>query len=162
MTTQMRLSPHDNRLYSVARDIVHNWKPVMEHIAGVIDDQRWKELQEVLDAGNISHDEVGEALSCFMIYNASAAVKSPDNNDMLTALQTSGFLACKPLAQVAVMALIGQAYAGIQFAGIRDACLGTDKPLLDIQELVKAADEIRGRKRTLLSKLWRVLKDHFK
>jgi len=162
MSMQAVMSPGDPRLYNVNRDIVHNWVSVLNHIAGIVDDKRWKELQQLLDEGNVSDEEVGHALSMFMLYTSSAADKDKVDMTMEAVLKASGFLDCKPLAQVAVMALIGQAYAGIQYVGIREASLGTDKPLLEVKDLIKAANQQRGRKASLWYKLYRVVKEHFK
>jgi hypothetical protein len=66
---------------------------------------------------------------------------------MHDSIEASGFFACKPAAQVAVLAMIGTAYAGIQFAGVRDASISVggkvDGPLASLEQLLEYADRFR-------------------
>jgi hypothetical protein len=139
------MSSSDSRLYSVNRDVAHNFKQVMDLVAGRLEDQQWVELTEVLTRENVSMDDLGEACGCYCTYLASAAT-NPELS-MQASIEASGFFACKPAAQVAVMATIGTAYAGIQFAGIRDASISAngkvEGPMASVEQLLVHADRFR-------------------
>jgi|694.fasta_scaffold29027_11 hypothetical protein len=145
MSLQARMSSSDNRLYNVNRDVAHNFTQVMSLVAGRLEDQQWVELSEVLARENVSMDDLGNACGCYCTYLASAATK-PELS-MHDSIEASGFFACKPAAQVAVLAMIGTAYAGIQFAGVRDASISVggkvDGPLASLEQLLEYADRFR-------------------
>jgi len=115
MTLQARMTPNDQRLYNPSRDVAHNFQQVMELVAGRLEDQKWPELTEVLKREGVSMDDLGAACGCYCTYLASAAIEEKaDKNTMQTSMMDSGFFKCKPAAQVAVLAMIGTCYAGIQ------------------------------------------------
>ena len=62
---------------------------------------------------------------------------------MYDSLEHCGFFKTKPAAQVAVLAMIGTCYAGIQYAGIREATVGGEGPLATIEELMVHAQRFR-------------------
>jgi len=129
MGLQARMSEGDRRLYNPSRDVAHNFKEVMELVAGRLEDHKWPELSEMLAREGVSMDEIGEACGCYCTYIASAANPDMIGVSMVESLRMSGFFECKPAAQVAVLAMIGTCYAGIQFGGIREASLGGEGPL---------------------------------
>jgi hypothetical protein len=137
-----RMTPN-GLLYNPHRDVAHNFKEVAELVAGRLEDHSWHELSEVLIREGVSMDQLGEAMGCFCTYLASAA--DPDKSDwsMCKSIQESGFFDCDDAAQVAVMACFGQAFAGIQFAGIREVSLDGEGPMLQIKELGRFAEEFR-------------------
>jgi len=53
-------------------------------------------------------------------------------------------MSCKPAAQIAVMAMLGTCYAGIQYAGIREASVGGEGPMYTVAELIVHAEKFRA------------------
>ncbi len=142
MGMNARMTPN-GKLYNPNRDVAHNFQEVSELVAGRLEDHSWHELREVLTREGVSMDQLGEAMGCFCEYLASAA--DPDKVDwnMSKSITESGFFDCEDAAQVAVMACYGQAFAGIQFAGIREVSLGGEGPVHQIKDLRKFAEEFR-------------------
>lgn len=139
MTLQARMSEGDRRLYNPSRDVAHNFKEVMDIVAGRLEDQKWPELIEILGREGVSMDEIGEACGCYCTYLASAADQDMAGISMIESMRASGFFKCKPASQVAVLAMIGTCYAGIQFGGIREATVGGEGPLETIAEVAQHA-----------------------
>jgi hypothetical protein len=141
MTMQARMSAGDNRLYNPSRDVAHNFQQVMEIVAGRLEDHTWPELDSILERERITMDELGEACGAYCRYLASAATELQIT--LFDSLRKSGFLDCKPAAQVAVLAHIGACYAGIQYAGVREATVNGEGPLLTVEQLLVYAEQFR-------------------
>jgi hypothetical protein len=141
MTMQARMTANDQRLYNPSRDVAHNFQQVMEMVAGRLEDYSWTELAEVLKREGITMDDLGEACGAYCDYLATSA-KMP-HWSMYDSLEHCGFFKTKPAAQVAVLAMIGTCYAGIQYAGIREATVGGEGPLATIEELMVHAQRFR-------------------
>ena len=137
MGLQARMSEGDRRLYNPSRDVAHNFQEVMELVAGRLEDRKWPELAELLDREAVDMDEVGQACGCYCTYLASAANPDMVGVSMIESLRLSGFFKCMPAAQVAVLAMIGTCYAGIQFGGIREATMGGEGPMETIAEVAQ-------------------------
>lgn len=142
MTLQARMTADDRRLYNPARDVAHNFQEVMNLVAGRLEDYAWPELNEVLSREGITIDDLGEACGAYCQYLASAAQEP--NVSMTESLTRSGFTKCKPAAQVAVMAMLGTCYAGIQHAGIREASVGGEGPMYTVADLIIYAEKFRA------------------
>lgn len=138
---QARMTEGDRRLYNPSRDVAHNFKEVLELVAARLEDRQWPELADLLDREGVTLDDLGEACAAYCTYVASA-VDSP-KKPMQASLQDSGFFKCKPAAQVAIMAMIGVCYGGIQHSGIREATVNNEGPLMKVSDLVDAADSLR-------------------
>ena len=80
---------------------------------------------------------------------------------MPVSLESSGFFKCKPAAQVAVLAMLGTCYAGIQHAGIRDATLDGDGPMA-ASDLLKSAETVLSYTGARLARRWYRLKQRVK
>jgi len=141
MTIQARMSPEDKRLYNPSRDVAHNFQQVMTLVAERLEDAKWPELDELLKRENVSIDDLGEACGAYCTYIANG-VNDPKLS-MFESLDKSGFFKCKPAAQVAVLAMIGSCYAGIQHVGIREATVNKDGPLQTVASLMQHAEEFR-------------------
>jgi len=137
MGLQARMSEGDRRLYNPSRDVAHNFQEVMNLVAGRLEDQKWPELAEILDREGVDMDEIGEACGCYCTYLASAAEPDMAGISMVESIRMSGFFECLPAAQVAVLAMIGTCYAGIQFGGIREATMGGEGPMETIAEVAQ-------------------------
>ncbi len=138
---QARMSKGDDRLYNPGRDVAHNFKEVMESVAARLEDSAcWKELREVLAREKVTDNDLGEACAAYCRYLVTSA-NSP-KVPMAEAIELAGFFKTKPAAQVAVMAMIGTVYAGIQHVGIREATLGGVGPLQDAKSLVREAESL--------------------
>ena len=140
MVLQARMSQNDPRLYNPSRDVAHNFKQVLELVAARLEDQAWPELVAVLKREDVTMDDLGEACAAYCQYVASA-IEHP-NRPMPVSLEASGFFKCKPAAQVAVLAMLGTCYAGIQHAGIRDATLDGEGPMASVSDLLKSAENV--------------------
>lgn len=140
MTLQARMSEGDRRLYNPSRDVAHNFKDVLQLVAARLEDSKWPELAVLLERENVSMDDLGEACACYCNYVA-AGFNDPKKS-MQDGLVSSGFFECKPAAQVAVMAMIGVCYAGIQHVGIREATVGGEGPLMSVEDLLDSADDL--------------------
>ena len=141
MTMQARMTANDQRLYNPSRDVAHNFQQVMELVAGRLEDASWTELDEVLQREHITLDDLGEACGAYCNY-LTASAKFPERT-MYDSLEQCGFFKTKPAAQVAVLAMIGTCYAGIQHAGIREATIGGEGPLQTVDELMVYAQRFR-------------------
>jgi len=141
MTMQARMSADDRRLYNPSRDVAHNFKDVMNLVAARLEDEVWPELTSMLKRESVTMDDLGEACGAYCRYLASA-VEDP-NLSMQQSLDKAGFLNCKPAAQIAVMALIGSCYAGIQFGGVREATINGEGPLQAVSDLLKHAQHFQ-------------------
>lgn len=141
MSMQARMSANDPRLYNPARDVAHNFHEVAKLVAERLEDGVWPELAQLLGREGITLDALGEACGAYCNYIGSAAYH-PEWK-MEEALAISGFLNCLPAAQVAVLAMYGVCYAGIQFAGVREATVADSGPLHDVAELIAVADRLR-------------------
>ena len=135
---QARFNEHDPRLYNVNRDLAHNYKRILEVVAGRLEDGTWKELDEHLKANDVTMDDLGEACGAFCSYVASAATDK--KSDMFEGLTNAGWFECKPLAQAAYLAVVGTVVAGMAHRGIREATLDEDGPALKMGELTEAGE----------------------
>lgn len=143
MALNARMSEGDRRLYNPSRDVAHNFQDVMNLVAGRLEDHKWPELQEVLKREDVTMDQLGEACGAYCQYLAWAADTDKQDWSMTKAIQESGFFDCEDAAQVAVLAMIGTCYAGIQFGGIRECTVDGEGPLQTVGELMKYAEEFR-------------------
>jgi hypothetical protein len=141
MTIQARMSAEDRRLYNPSRDVAHNFKDVMDLVAARLEDKAWPDLDALLEREKVTMDDLGAACGAYCNYLASA-VNEP-NLPMQQSLEKHGFFNCKPAAQIAVLALIGSCYAGIQFAGVREATINGEGPLQSVGDLLKHAENFR-------------------
>jgi hypothetical protein len=116
----------------------------MNLVAGRLEDEKWPELAEVLKRESVSMDDLGEACGAYCRYVASAADESKRDLSMIESMRASGFLDCKPAAQIAVLAMIGVCYAGIQFGGVREATVGGEGPLETIAEVAHHAERLKN------------------
>lgn len=141
MSLQARMSKGDDRLYNPGRDVAHNFKEVMETVAARLEStDQWFELAAILKQNKITDNDLGEACAAYCRYLVSA-VESPQT-PMAKAIEQAGFFNTKPAAQVAVMAMIGTVYAGIQHVGVREATMGGVGPMHDALTLVKEAESL--------------------
>ena len=144
MVLQARMSEGDRRLYNPSRDVAHNYQEVMNLVAGRLEDNDWPELGEVLKREGVTLDDLGEACGNYCVYITSAADEDKAELTMIESMKLSGFLDCKPAAQVAIMAMIGVCYAGIQFGGVRESTMGGEGPLENVGEVVEHAERLHS------------------
>jgi hypothetical protein len=141
MSVQARMSSSDNRLYNPSRDVAHNFKAVMELVVDRLDHDRWPALTELLNREGVTTEELDTACNCYCNFLLAGA--EDGRLSMTEVLDNSGFLQCKPAAQVAIMSMLGTCYTGIQFVGMREATLGGEGPLLTVKELQQQASCLR-------------------
>ena len=133
-------------LYNPNRDVAHHFVYVVQAATTRLENDVWPELADILRSANIEDADVAEAVACYCEYVAMG--KTDPLRPMHEALEESGFLKCKPQAQIAVMATIGAIYTGIQHAGVREATIGGEGPAMHLGELLREGD----RSAKLLSK----------
>ena len=136
---QARFSEADPRLYNVNRDVAHNFKQVANMVAGRLEDRLWPALAGVLDREHITDDDLGIACQAFCLFVATSA-ENPDE-DMSQAMWRSGWFDVKPVAQVAVMAILGTVLLGYHFAGVREATLAGQGPAMELKDLAARGEE---------------------
>lgn len=142
MSVQARVSAQDPRLYNPSRDVAHNFGAAVNLVASRLESGVWSELSEVLQKLDISDDDLSDAMAAYCAYIGTAKDEDPQAT-MLQCIEKSGFLRCKPGAQVAVMAMIGMVYSGYQFNGVREATINREGPLMTVADLVKQSDRLR-------------------
>jgi hypothetical protein len=125
-------------LYNPNRDVAHHFVYVVQAATSRLENDVWPELSDILRDANIEDVDVAEAVACYCEYVAMG--KTDPLLPMHEALEASGFLRCKPQAQIAVMATIGAIYTGIQHAGVREATIGGEGPAMKLGELLREGD----------------------
>lgn len=136
MSLQARTSEWDHRLYSVNRDVAHNFRFVVEELARRLTDNRWKPVGEYLRLKCSEEEDLGAACKAFIDFVASTATNPKET--MEEALTRVGWFKVPEAAQVAYMAYLGTILAGIYFHGAREATLQGKGPCSEISELVAA------------------------
>ena len=156
MSLQARLSAADPRLYSPDRDVAHNFRYVIELVAKRMESGAWPELHEVLGP-QMTADEQGEACKALILFVHHAAEHPKDR--MQQALDRSGFLACNPAAQVALMAYLGTAVAGLYYHGAKMATISQhgrrEGPCEDKDEMATLLQSAQHSIRLLTMPAWK-------
>ena len=130
---QARLSQDDRRLYNTNRDVAHCFGDMMREVAARLEDERWKDLADLLKREMVGMDELGEACEAYCLFVASS-VEDPKET-MEEALHRTGWFKMSHTAQVAVMAMLGTVVSGYFFHGVREATLGGEGPASTLQDL---------------------------
>lgn len=136
---QARMSKEDPRLYSVNRDVAHNFGDVMQIVADRLEGEAWPELAELLKRHNVTQDELGEACKALCLFVCQATDVPKEN--MLDCLTRHGWFKIQPEAQIAITAVLGTVILGYYFAGVREATLGGEGPVLRYQDLAQRGAE---------------------
>jgi hypothetical protein len=133
MTIQARFSEHDPRLYSLNRDLAHNFASIMEEVVKSLSTKRWPALAEYLEASKIGDRELADAVNALCHFIASQS--SIKGESMAWGLARCNFLEQPTAAKVAVMATLGQIVLGVHWAGVKEATLGGKGPAMTYQQL---------------------------
>jgi hypothetical protein len=136
---QARVSERDPRFYNINRDVAHNFKLVARHVAARLEDGAWPELNELLQARQVTQDDLGLACQAFCLFVATS-IEDPQA-DMEAALDRCGWSQVKPEAQVAVMAYLGTVLLGMHFAGVREVTFGGQGPALELADLAAFGEQ---------------------
>lgn len=143
MSLQGRMTANDPRYYNPNRDVAHNFVDIMSRVSARLEDNQWPELGEILEREAVTIDDLGEACAAYCTFMGTAPAEGDNQVTMAESLRNAGFFACKPGAQVAIMAMLGTVYAGVAYQGIREATIGDSGPLKDIHALLDSAEELR-------------------
>lgn len=143
MSIQARMSPNDQRLYNPARDVAHNFAGVVELIINNYDDAGWAALREFTTQQGVTDEDIAATLDAFVTAIMYAKDKLKRKLSIHAALTETGFFKQKLLAQVTIMALLGQIYTGMHYAGIREATIGNEGPIYELDSLLAAASSLR-------------------
>jgi hypothetical protein len=138
MSVQARMTENDRRLYNPNRDVAHNFKQVVELVAGRLEDGRWAPVTDYMTATGMTDEQLGLACEAFVKFVASATEHKDEA--MGACMDRTGWFAVPEPAQVAYMAYLGTIMAGIFWRGAREATLGGEGPLADVKDLVAAGD----------------------
>lgn len=159
MVLQARMSPSDDRWYNVNRDLAHCFADVVREVAARLDDDRWPVIGELCRANQVSDDDLAQACGAFCRFVVGAC--DDPRESMHTVLSRVGWFDLPSVAQVAYMAYLGTVVAGYFFAGVREATIGGQGPLLDCDDLRAFGREgyrALTRRRPWWSRLWRRLR----
>ncbi len=132
---QARMSQNDPRLYNVNRDVAHNGGEILKMVFQRLRDRRWPELEEVLDEQLVTDLALSEAVQTLARF-LEVSYTEP-RLSMEKALASAGWFETLPAAQVAVMATLGAVMMGVHFAGIREATIAGDGPLMGIKDVAR-------------------------
>lgn len=143
MSIQARMSANDQRLYNPNRDVAHNFSGVVERLIDNYDNRGWAELRDFTDANGITDEDIANTLNSFVTAILYSKDKDKKNLSVHAALKDSGFFEQKLLAQVTIMSLLGQIYTGMHYVGIREASLGSEGPMYELDSLLDAAMTLR-------------------
>jgi hypothetical protein len=139
MSIQARLSKEDPRLYNPNRDVAHNFRQVIERVAGRLEDKLWPDLTAILKREKVSMNDLGDACAALCKFIV------PDSDEMKLSMQEcldrSGWFRTPGGAQVAVMAILGTVLLGYHFAGVREATIQGEGPVLSLQGLAERGEE---------------------
>lgn len=135
---QARMTQGDPRLYSVARDVAHNFPFVAREVARRLRDEEWPVLTELCRRNNVTQEELGQACESFCRFVGGVLDKPTET--MQDGIVRSGFASVRAEAQAAFMAYLGQVVAGVYWQGLRDAMAGGPQPL-DTEALARAGAE---------------------
>lgn len=133
---QARFAQGDPRLYSVNRDVAHNFQFIAREVARRLRDNQWPALESLCATHNVTPEELGQACQAFCSF--VAGVLEQPNETMEESIQRSGFLSVREEAQIAFMACLGQVVAGVYWVGLREATAGGSTPPLDAAALASA------------------------
>lgn len=133
-TTQARMTDDGSRLYSVNRDVAHNFEFVVRTVADRLEDGDWGFLKEMCEQHGVTQDDLGEAARSFCLFVASATDHRGES--MVAAMRRTGYYQVKEPAQVAYMAVLGTVMAGIYWTGVHEATLGGVGPCQKMQDLI--------------------------
>lgn len=136
---QARFNQGDPRLYSVNRDVAHNFQYVAMEVARRLRDDRWPAVEKLCAAHRITKVELGEACAAFCRF--VAGVLEVPKESMEEGVKRSGLLDVREEAQVAFMSCLGQVMAGVYWVGLREATAGGSNPPLDSESLVRLGAE---------------------
>jgi hypothetical protein len=134
--------PEGGKWYSPDRDLAHNFPALFMEMVRKYRNRSWPELEDVISACGLSDREIDEAISCYADYIGGAVSKDGKPLTMLESLTDSGFLARSPAAQVCVFAMVGLVMSSAQFTAARDATIGGEGPLLDMQKFVEESKKM--------------------
>lgn len=135
MSTQAKLlKPHDPRLYSPNRDPAHNFDYVVKALAGRVEDGTWPELTRLAAADGVTMDDLGQG--CQVLCHYVMGALDDKKETMAQALARSGWLDLRPTVRIVLMAYLGTIWLGIQWAGVREATLGGEGPLMGYADLI--------------------------
>ena len=143
MSMQARITAGDTRLYNPTRDVAHNFAGVVELLITNYDDSGWAELREYTIKQGVTDTDIAATLEAFVTAVMYAKDKAKRKLSIHAALTETGFFKQKLLAQATIMALLGQIYTGMHYAGIREATIGNEGPIYDLDSLLAAASTLR-------------------
>jgi len=152
------MSEGDPRLYSVNRDVAHNFKDIMRIVADRLRNRCWPGLEAVMATEHVTDQNVSQAFDCLCRFILSA--QEHPRMPFEEALAKSGFEQCQNAAQVAVLAMLGSVTLGYHFVGVREATIGGVGPAKELADLAQEATAVvrwfsMPRWRRSLVALWR-------
>lgn len=133
MSMQARMSQSDQRLYNPSRDVAHNFDYLIKEVADRCVAGTWPEMRAIAAKHGLTDDALGrtvEALTKFVMGQNDIRGES-----MANCLVRTGFYDQPTIAKVVVMAYLGSISLGTHWAGVHEATLNGQGPLLTYQGL---------------------------
>ena len=136
---QYRPSGSDGKHYAPERDLL-SCGPKILHLAMAAMEPQWQEpwYRDFLKSNGIETGDLARAVMAFG--RAMNSVMS--SRDFSACLDKSGFTACKPAAQMAVLAKVGQSFIGATWSAVRqgnDMDIRTNDAMGDILRVAQQA-----------------------
>lgn len=133
--------------YAPYRDLVNCLPSLARQAAYSLDeDSREPWLKDLLSSTNTSEPNIGDAV--IALANYINHCRKPELDDIPKVLQESGFETLNPIAQLVVLARLGQSTLAYYYATSRDALRIDEKPLaLDalLDTATKVCEELKLR-----------------
>lgn len=133
MNLQARMSPHDDRLYNVSRDVAHNFGDVIQEVARRCENGTWDTLSALAKEKGLKDEDLGRCCQALCRFIATQA--DDPKESMPAGLARCGFLDQDPHARVVVAAYLGTVVLGLHWAGVRDATINGAGPALHYGKL---------------------------
>lgn len=130
---QARLNQSDPRLYSVNRDVAHNFAYVIEETAKRIEAGNWKPLVAYGENAGLCDEDLGAG--CQVLIRFVLGQLDFPKEGMSASLQRAGFFDLPEEVRIILMAHLGSIVLGIYWVGVHEATLGGEGPLLTCKQL---------------------------
>lgn len=135
MGIQAKTSEWDHRLYSVNRDLAHNYTHICQETARRLEAGSWPIVTRMCADYKITEDELGEACRAYLEFiGTSVSVK--EDREPQQGLTRVGWFALRDEVQVIFMAMLSTVVMGYAYVGIREATLGGKGPIQDGPDLL--------------------------
>lgn len=147
----LQLSPGPGRvLYAPARDVVWMLPHIIKNAATRMEEKRFKTLHDLLEEKGVKPEELAKAVDTFVALMQQAPQQS--SGDLVEALRKAGWFDIRDEARIAFIFYIGAQLMGTMWVGVRDASVGGDEALENVERLCGLGDRVA---QALTTSKWR-------